>query len=315
MSDNSKVSIIIPIYNAMSIISNCVDSILNQTYSNIEVLLVDDGSTDDSKKICRDYEKKDKRVKYLYKNNGGVSSARNYGIKHANGEFVFFIDADDYLDINAIESLLNAYKNGCIIGLKHTNVYSTKKQKVDYKDCYYKEDFINNILDGSLKGVIWGFLISYDDIKNVCFDENTYFLEDMLFLITLLLKANIKKILFVESQYYYVISDNSITGNSEKTKEKCEKILYSLDRINEVTEGLYYEKIENKKIILLEKQLRFLVNTKDIKDCLNNIRIPKYYGNKKFYKFYSYLINKHKFNQISFYYKIRQLLKKIKKGS
>lgn len=313
MKKNKMVSIIVPIYNAEKVIKTCIESILNQTYKDLELLLIDDGSTDNSKNICTKYADIDGRVKYFHKKNGGVSTARNYGLNNIKGDYVFFLDADDYLDNNAIECLVDNYSEGTIVGLKHTNVYLRHKIEINYNNIYSTEELIDNILTGKMNGVIWGYLISVKDIKNIRFDENTYFLEDMLFLITLMTKSDISKIIFVDSQYYYFINDNSITSNPEKSNEKCSKIIYSLDRINKVTNEKYRDKIENKKIVLLEKQLRFSKSAKDIERCFDGISLPRYHGKNKIYRLYSYLVNHNKYKQINVYYKIRRIIKKIMK--
>ena len=89
------ISVVVPVYNVHSFLDNCVKSILNQTYKNIEIILVDDGSTDDSGLICDSYAKIDNRVKVIHKTNGGLSDARNVGIKNANGMYITFVDSDD----------------------------------------------------------------------------------------------------------------------------------------------------------------------------------------------------------------------------
>ena len=97
------ISIVLPIYNVEKYIEKCMDSVLNQTYKNIEVILVDDGSPDRCPKICEEYAKKDNRIKVVHKENGGLSDARNAGIKVANGEYITFIDSDDYIDQDYVE--------------------------------------------------------------------------------------------------------------------------------------------------------------------------------------------------------------------
>ena len=102
-----KISIIVPIYNMEKYLNKGVNSIINQSYENLEIILVNDGSTDDSLNICNKFKKKDKRVVVLKKENGGLSSARNYGIEHANGKYISFVDADDYIEKDYIEKLYN----------------------------------------------------------------------------------------------------------------------------------------------------------------------------------------------------------------
>ena len=103
-----KISVIVPVYNVEKYLTKCVDSIMNQTYKDLEIILVDDGSTDNSGKICDEYVKKDKRFKVIHKKNGGLSDARNVGIKNSTGEYLSFIDSDDYIDNDMIECLYNA---------------------------------------------------------------------------------------------------------------------------------------------------------------------------------------------------------------
>ena len=102
------ISVVIPVYNVETTLRKCVDSVLAQTYDNTEVILVNDGSTDSSEKICRRYEQIDPRVKVISKENGGLSSARNAGIDKSCGEYIFFIDSDDWIDSDTLEVLLNA---------------------------------------------------------------------------------------------------------------------------------------------------------------------------------------------------------------
>ncbi len=102
-----KVSVIVPVYNVENYLEKCLDSIISQTYKNLEIILVDDGSTDSSGKICDSYAKKDKRIKVIHKENGGLSDARNMGLDVASGKFISFVDSDDYIDKRFIEILYN----------------------------------------------------------------------------------------------------------------------------------------------------------------------------------------------------------------
>lgn len=110
-----EVSVIVPIYNAHKYLKRCIRSILDQTYENLDIVLIDDGSQDNSLEICKRFEKEDQRVRVFHKENGGVSSARNYGIKKAQGEYIVFIDADDRVETSFIESLLAKAKENSIV--------------------------------------------------------------------------------------------------------------------------------------------------------------------------------------------------------
>ncbi|MBQ3325773.1 glycosyltransferase [Candidatus Saccharibacteria bacterium] len=106
-TQNDLVSVIVPVYNVEKYIHRCLDSILSQTYKNLEILLIDDGSTDKSGKICDEYAKKDKRIKVIHQKNQGVSVARNNGLKKTNGGWIAFVDSDDYIESEYVEILLN----------------------------------------------------------------------------------------------------------------------------------------------------------------------------------------------------------------
>ena len=125
VSKNPLISIIVPVYNVEEYLDKCVESIVNQTYKNIEVILVDDGSPDNCPKMCDDWAKKDKRIKVIHKKNGGLSDARNKGIDESKGEYLSFVDSDDYITDNYVELLYN------IISKEHADI-SMAKQYVVY---------------------------------------------------------------------------------------------------------------------------------------------------------------------------------------
>lgn len=108
------ISVIVPVYNKEEYLARCIDSVLSQTYADLELILVDDGSKDKSAEICREYEKKDKRIRFIQKENGGASTARNLGISEAKGEYIGFVDGDDWIEEDMYETLLagiEKYKN------------------------------------------------------------------------------------------------------------------------------------------------------------------------------------------------------------
>ena len=144
MKNKNLVSVIVPVFNSERYLSRCIDSILHQSYSYLELILVDDGSTDDSPKICDAFMEKDSRIKVIHQSNRGVSSARNSGINSSCGDYLMFVDSDDTISINAIELLLNdasAY---------HADIVSAVKTTIDtdgYIHCAY-EDGLVNVYDG-----------------------------------------------------------------------------------------------------------------------------------------------------------------------
>ena len=111
MVKEELLSIIVPVYNVEKYLNRCIESIVNQTYKTIEIILIDDGSSDNSSYLCDEWAKKDSRIKVVHKQNGGVSSARNQGIKVATGEYVQFVDSDDYLDVDFCKNIMSEYSD------------------------------------------------------------------------------------------------------------------------------------------------------------------------------------------------------------
>ena len=134
-----KLSIIVPVYNSEKYLCRCVDSILAQTFTDFELLLIDDGSEDESGNICDEYVVKDSRVRAFHKNNGGVSSARNLGLNKAKGEWIAFIDSDDYVDVSyCYELLRKAQKNDTDIVT--CDMFIVKGEKKTRFECYDWKD-------------------------------------------------------------------------------------------------------------------------------------------------------------------------------
>lgn len=132
----SLVSVIVPVYNVEKYIHRAVNSLLNQTYQHLEIILIDDGSLDGCPQICDEYAKKDNRIKVIHKSNGGLSDARNIGLNIANGEYITFFDSDDYLSPNAIEHLLKtAIEQNVDVVCCGINIINSKGEIYDYMKC------------------------------------------------------------------------------------------------------------------------------------------------------------------------------------
>ena len=213
------ISIIVPIYNVEKYLRQCLDSIMNQTYRNFECLLIDDGSTDNSADICREYASKDSRFRYFEKENGGVSSARNLGIERSGGAYITFIDSDDWVDSDYLEVLYNA-----LIDENADISVSTYKRFHMAENCWYfhsfqrgyeKRVFTNQELidefialdnfDYSYRFVC-GKLVRKDLLDNIAFNEMTTLGEDMEFWLKLYLISN--KIVYVNRDSYVYRIDN-----------------------------------------------------------------------------------------------------------
>lgn len=247
--DNSLVSIIVPIYNAKKYIRDCVESLLSQTYHNLEIILVDDGSTDGSEKLVNDYAKSDKRIKVVHQKNMGLSDARNTGLKHATGKYVTFVDSDDRIEPDMIESLLNALidSHAEIAICSFKEIYPNGKTKGfshNYpKQVFTTEQALANMLQEN------GFMVSAtmklfptNYFKNTKFPTNRLH-EDVGTTYKLIIKAD--KIVFIPNEYYiYVHHDNSIINQTfnerkfdliELTDQMCDDIDQHYPDLKDVT--------------------------------------------------------------------------------
>ena len=310
-----KISVIIPTYNSQKTLKKCINSILNQSYKNIEIIVIDDGSTDQTAEIIFNNYSYFENLKFIKQSNSGVSSARNKGIEYAKGDYLFFIDSDDTIDSGLLEKLINNVKNNILIGSNYCICNKNKKNLVIYeKEKYSKNEMIEEILTGNILGVVWGYLFDRTTIKKIKFDTNTSYLEDTLFLIEYLKESNIETISYIREGYYYnyFISESSLTATPKNVFSKCRDFVYSLDQINYITKRKYNELIEYKKIILLEKELRLINNKTEYLKIMDAIKInPKYNKDIKL-KVFSYFYYKENATLMKIYYLLRNNMKKIK---
>ncbi len=242
------ISIIIPIYNVVQYLSRCIDSILAQTYTDIEILLIDDGSTDNSGQICYEYAKKDKRIKVFHKPNGGVSSARNLGLDNATGEWITFVDADDWIDKEMYQSLYNeAVTSQADIVLCDFYIYYTPDKKLLSKTIQTegnKEVVLRNYLCSFTP--LWNMLVSrslYNDYR-LRIPEHIIICEDFWLSVRLFYYA--RKISAVHRPFYFYNRENENSAlnnlNAEKQKSECLSYLDTLAFFREKGMLSLYEK-------------------------------------------------------------------------
>ncbi|MDK8087059.1 glycosyltransferase family 2 protein [Lactobacillus paragasseri] len=194
MDTNEKVSVIIPVYNDEKYLKQCVESVLTQTYTNLEIILVDDGSTDHTPEICEKYREKYDQIRVLHKKNGGVGSSRNAGLALATGEYVLFVDHDDWLDQHHIEDLYNlAVKNKADIAAGNFNIFYDDKSTFAYwlnKDSYFEKDYSikewfslqyrTDYYNMSLVFTVpWDKLYKRSLFKNIVYPENVPVEDDL----------------------------------------------------------------------------------------------------------------------------------------
>lgn len=224
MSNNREplISVIIAIYNPGKYLRGCLDSIVGQTYKNLEIILVDDGSTDDSLSVCNEYAEKDSRVIVHHKENSGVSATRNVGIRLARGDYFSFIDSDDYLEKDTYEYLMNIVNTHGVdaVNYEHFITFPNREQIHQLNDKNYGEFYRHQAIHQLVHNVLfaWNKLFSRKIIEGVFFDETIARGEDSLFSIMAFDKAD--KIWFEKRPlYHYIQSENSaVRGKFRKSQ-------------------------------------------------------------------------------------------------
>ena len=222
-----KYSIIVPIYNVEQYLNKCVDSLRNQSCSDIEIILVDDESPDKSPEICDRYAKNDPRIKVIHKKNGGVSDARNAGLKLATGDYVMFVDPDDYIDTDTCEKLLPYTENDCqiIIGEATVEGGTASLDHIDDKTVMSGEEYlIKAYREDKAPMAVWLNVYNREFLKNNALEFKCGILhEDEEFMPRAFLCAD-SVVCTGVSFYHYILHENSIT--TQKDKRRNAKDLY-----------------------------------------------------------------------------------------
>lgn len=235
---NELISIVVPVYNVEKYLEKCVKSILNQTYKNLEIILVDDGSTDNSGNMCDELAKLDDRIKVYHKENGGLSDARNYGVERATGAYIGFVDSDDYIEKEMYEKLYEAIKKEnadvaeCNLKIVYPHGTELFTQEKYYKVCN-KEEYLEEYLKiEKIFGSVWTKLLRRDIASKLLFPkgklyEDTYYSNDLI---------NIaEKYVIMDKPYYnYLMRNDSITNSKFKPK-----ILDLIDIVNIIHKKVY----------------------------------------------------------------------------
>lgn len=245
MIKDKMISIIIPVYNVEKCLRRCIESVINQTYSNIEIILVDDGSTDACPEICDEYEKTDDRIKVVHKSNGGLSDARNVGIDIAQGKYIGFVDSDDYIHPNMYEQLLCALVESesdisvCDVEKVYGLEYEIKDIKKINKKIYSKRNAVANLYDADLylRSVIaCGKLYKKELFQNIRYPVGKVHEDEFT---TYKVFYGSKKVIYIDCKYYYYYQrSDSITGS-----KNFENALIALDAYKEMVD-FYTQKKE-----------------------------------------------------------------------
>ena len=232
-----KISIIVPVYNVERYLRQCIDSILAQTYKDFELLLIDDGSPDNSGNICDEYAQKDPRIRVFHKPNGGVSSARNMGIDNARGEYISFIDADDYVEPNFLEEMVKAMEKldadlvCCGVRINERDDGSISGFSCPDREKVYdkKEGLIEMFSMDSFYGWPWNKLYKTDIVKKkgLRFPEGMKYCEDRTFVVNY--SVHCSKISYISSALYHYVYNEISAVRKPSTKKKYES--QYLDRL------------------------------------------------------------------------------------
>ena len=236
IKDNIKVSIIVPMYNVGKYIEQCILSIVNQTYHNIEIILVDDGSPDESGKIADEYTARDNRIKVIHKANAGVSAARNSGLDTATGDFVCFSDGDDYVMPNYVEHLLNLCLTYDADVAYTVDMYTTfhKESVVDsFVKVISAEDATENILCYKVPIGVYSKMFKREFLvkNNIHFLENVYIGEGFNFNTACFQRAN--KVVMSNERIYFYRRDNEASAMTKFKAAKCQMALKAIDIIKD----------------------------------------------------------------------------------
>lgn len=289
------ISIIVPIFNTEKYLERCLNSIINQTYKNIEVILIDDGSLDNSLKICYKYANIDRRVKVIHQQNSGPSKARNKGLKEVKGEYFICIDSDDWLEKEMIEILYNNLKKNnvdisiCNYYINFETGLQEIKNSINEKNIIltnHKEMYEYLFSDNMFGGYLWNKLIKTSIIKNkdiVLFNEKIMIEEDVLFLIEVIKRCS--KICYYPKKflYHYFQRNNSIVRFKYQLKDLTKlnvleeklriKNLYGIVNLGDKIEYDYIFLLQQALFILKENNMKVDVCKEKLKKARN-----KYYS-------------------------------------
>lgn len=305
-----KISVIVPIYNVENYLKECLESIINQSFIDFEIICVNDGSSDNSYDIIKEFEKKDSRIKIINQENKGLSGARNSGLDICQGEYIYFIDSDDYLELTALEELYdiaNENKLDLILfkSINFDDVTGKKFTEEQFELSFLKKNFnkkifsYKDILDFifQINVPVWTKFFKRDLIEDIRFEEGLIF-EDNLFFMEFIFNAN--KIYFYDKYLYNRrIRPNSIL-TSDNSKNKMDVIeIYKLIT-NNIKEHNYYDLLINKFFVQKTNDINYWY-TKVDKSCKEEFFIKI----KEDYSYYKEEYeNKINFNEINEWNKI-----------
>ena len=255
------ISVIIPIYNVESYLTKCIESVIGQDYRNLEIILIDDGSTDNSAQICIEYAKKDPRIIYRRKDNGGPASARNEGLRIASGSWIGYVDADDYISQDMYSTLANEADHTtksiicCGVRIEDLQGKEIRHLRSSYKpdkpfDLSREEALLQylNPTDRLLYSAPWDKIFRADIAKRFSFDEAKFFAEDFDYTLNCLMVSDGLRYIPYK-KYHYLIRLGSLTSSREISKKSFDRIYFANKALDLVeSNGLSREIIDLAKV-------------------------------------------------------------------
>lgn len=283
------ISIIIPVFNVEQYLNRCIQSIVNQSYTNLEIILINDGSTDDSPEICDEWAKRDERITVVHKENAGVSEARNTGLDIATGEFISFMDSDDMMELDTFGLLVDAMNNYQVdlvtIGFQRTDDLEqktenkSKKNQGKYKifDRNEISNLIiteNNLTDSDLLAcVVWGKLFKRELINDLRFESHLTMSEDNLYTLNYILGIS-NACCILEKKYIYLQRSDSAMG---KFTSKYIDHVYSYQEILKLEELFTESTCVHLKKTCINLSVNYIYNSLENnilnKESLNELKI------------------------------------------
>lgn len=327
---NDLISVIVPVYKVEEYLPKCIESILNQTYKNIELILVDDGSPDNSPKICDEYASKDKRVKVIHKKNAGVSAARNDGINAASGKFITFVDSDDWIESEMYEKLYEKQQEkdydvvmcGFKLVMPDTTWFVIEESKKDFcesKNVSYLLRSPNYVISGenrystvgNINCYVVRFLYKKTIFDNIKFDKKLIYMEDVAILTQIFLNDNLSVGYIDDCMYNYLIRTSSLSNG--KINNMLEKGKSFVSKITEILFGTKFEYLINAEQFLF---YYMCATNKARYSTDDNLKLIKEWNSRKNYKSYKkFLTNgsKSKLKAFLIHYKMDWIFKLVVK--
>lgn len=334
---NKKVSIIVPIYNAEKYLSRCLDSLINQTYSNIEIICVNDGSTDDSLKIIEDYSKKFNKIIIINQKNQGVSKARNVALQNVTGEYVMFIDSDDWIELETCEKAVAIMEEKSVdlvfwTYLKEFGETSSKKFMYDEDEMFFSKEDVKQKLQRRVFGVykdelahpegvdmltpVWGKLFKTSAIKLANYEfvdlKKVGSCEDGLFNIEVF--AYVESAYFINQTLYHYWKGNDLSETTKYRSELYDQwqnlFGYMQNYIDGHKCGKEYQITLYNRICISILQLGLNIMQSDLKTSKKIKEFNKILNNPTYIEAYKYL----EFKYLPIYWKVYFMLAKMRFG-